>query len=209
MIPALPEDYQEQGTLAAHHPSQDVRESRRRASISEKEEPHSPSLHRTNMPSLHPGITTIVLPPPTTSEMLNIQEYQPPVREAEKRMTRGQAAARGGSRSGSPTPGRQQRSPARRTRGSSRNEPVVDSRSDSVQTPPQAQSANRSPYLETQPSPSPGSCHLCEHYECISGAWPWVCVQLQTRVSVMSAARTRAGAGVMPGVNKQSEISGR
>lgn len=159
VIPALPEDYQEQG---AHHPNQDVTENHRRSSISDKEEPRSPPLHRTHTPPqqqqqqpLHPGLTTIVLPPPTNPDTLNIQEYQPPPKETEKRMTRGRAAARGGSHSESPTPGGLQRSPGIRTRGSSRNEAAADSRAASAQTAPPPEPANRSPYLVTQPSPPP------------------------------------------------------
>lgn len=159
VIPALPEDYQEQGTLATHYPNPDFTESHQRASISDKEEPRSPPLYQIHTPShqqqLHPGLTTIVLPPPTTSDTLNIQEYQPPVKDVEKRMTRGRAAARGGSHSESPTPGGPRRSPSMRTRGSSKNEAAIDSRAGSVQIAALHESSSRSPYLVTQPSPPP------------------------------------------------------
>lgn len=121
--------------------------------MSDKEEPLSPTLHRiqTNpQQQLQPGLTTIILPPPTTSETLNIHEYQPPVKETEKRVTRGRAATRGTSHSQSPTPG-VRRSPIMRTRASSRHEASPEQPLASNQ----AQPANRSPYLVTRPSPPP------------------------------------------------------
>jgi hypothetical protein len=144
--------------LAAHHPDHQVRE-RRRASVSDKEELPSPTVpqHRISTPSqqqLLPGLTTIILPPPTTTDTLNIQEYQPPAKDAEKRVTRGRPAARGPSHSESPTPGTStHRSPSMRTRGSSRQEAAAPSRSGSIQ--PQAQSSGQTvcPYIRDHSTP--------------------------------------------------------
>lgn len=157
VIPALPEDYQEQGTLAAHHPDLQIREQRRRASMSEKEERHSPPAvpqPRIQTP-LQSHLQTIILPPPTTSETLNIHEYQPPGKE-EKRTTRGRtsaAAAGRGSHSQSPTPGASQAT--MRTR-SSRIEAAAQSRPGSVQPPGQTSTIVLAP-APAQPRVAQGS----------------------------------------------------
>jgi hypothetical protein len=163
VIPALPEDYQEQGALASHHPDGQVREQRHRASVSDREDLPSPTVpqHRTSTPSQQqvlPGLTTIILPPPTTAETLTIQEYKPPMRDAEKRVTRGRAATRGASNSESPTPGASTRkSPSMRTRGNSRQDPAEPSRSGSAQPSTQAQSSGQtmSPYIRDHSLPPP------------------------------------------------------
>ena len=162
VIPALPEDYGETGLLANHHPDQRVREQRRRQSITihEKEEPHSPPLLQQVQPQtptqipMHPGLTTIVLPPPTTAETLNIQEYQPPI---ERRATKGRGSTRGGSHhEGSPAP-HTRRSPSH-TRTISRSENTKSNpRSDSGVSAKLAAAAG-SPYIDPnalQPSPPP------------------------------------------------------
>ena len=121
VIPALPEDYGETGLLANHHPDQRVREQRRRQSITNKEEPQSPPPLQQVQPQtptqtpMHPGLTTIVLPPPTTAETLNIHEYHPPI---ERRPTKGRGSMRWGSNSPGPNT---RRSPSH-TRTTSRSE---------------------------------------------------------------------------------------
>lgn len=140
-MPALPEELD---------PNNQTRDHRRRPSVTDKEEPLSPSLQTPSQQHLQPGLTTIVLPPPTTSETLNIHEYQPP---PEKRMTRGRAAAHSGH-SESPGPAAPHRSPSMRTRAVSRNEQRADSQSTSVQ-PPQAPGSNHSPYIVHRPSSPP------------------------------------------------------
>lgn len=161
MIPALPEDYQEQGTLANHHPNHLIREQRRQLSIGDKQETLEPTLmqvlpQQPQQQQMHSGLQTIVLPPPTTSETLTIQEYQPPGAQAEKRGPRGRASTRGSHQSESPTPA-SQRPPSPRPRTVSRSEALPGSRSSSAKpdVQPSASAQGRSPYLANQPSPPP------------------------------------------------------
>jgi hypothetical protein len=181
VIPALPEDYQDQGALAAHHPDHQVKEQRRRTSVSDKEELPSPTVsqHRTSTPSQQQpqqGLTTIILPPPTTAETLTIQEYKPPSKDnTTKRVTRGRAAARNGSQSESPTPAATtRRSPSMRTRGSSRNEAAAQSRSGSVQpaAPQQSSGQTVSPYIRDHPSPPPVPATLASIMNAYPGPGP-------------------------------------
>ncbi|KAF8895636.1 hypothetical protein BD779DRAFT_742650 [Infundibulicybe gibba] len=88
------------------------------------------------------GLTQIVLPPPTTSETLNIQEYQPPA--PERRTTRQSIANSNAARtaSQSPAPG------GRGARPTSRSPSVHQTRSNS-RTQPQ-----HSPYLANANAPA-------------------------------------------------------
>ncbi|KAF7980654.1 hypothetical protein HWV62_37476 [Athelia sp. TMB] len=158
VIPALPEDYQEQGSLAAHHPDVQVREQRRRASMSgEKEELPSPPIapQRRVSPPTQASLQTIILPAPTTGETLTIQEYQP---EREKRAPRSRKSPIAG------TQGRHKgivgpasRSPSAQPPGQMSTLVLVPT----PQPPPPAQASTlvetgqrHSPYMPDRPTPA-------------------------------------------------------
>src|ERR1700722_15052505 len=106
VIPALPEDYDTSTSLGVYHPpDRDRRET--------EEQIMSPTIQQASPTSsqqpLQPGLTQIVLPPPTTSETLNIQEYQPPAPHKEVPERR---ATRASTRTVSPARSHRKMSPS-------------------------------------------------------------------------------------------------
>jgi hypothetical protein len=105
VIPALPEEYDASVPMGPYYVPDRERDKDRR-DVDEKTMSPNLSHAQQQQLALQPGLTQIVLPPPTTSETLNIQEYQPPAPlskekgPVEKRVTR--MSARAASPSSSP-----------------------------------------------------------------------------------------------------------
>jgi len=89
VIPALPEEIEPSTNVSSYHMSDREKDRRGMDDLSRSPPYQQSSAHHLS-PSppqpLQAGVTQIVLPAPTSSETLNIQEYHPPVlKESEKR----------------------------------------------------------------------------------------------------------------------------
>jgi hypothetical protein len=102
VIPALPEEYDASTPLGSH---QSEKEKDRRDSEDAAQSPMS------QQQDLQPGLTQIVLPPPTNAEALNIQEYRPPAPQKEKEVVE-RRSARMGTRTTSPARSHRKMSPS-------------------------------------------------------------------------------------------------
>ena len=167
VIPALPEEY-DSATAGAYHPAdreKDPGRDRRGDDPSGSPPYQQISAHHLS-PSppqpLQPGVTQIVLPPPTSSETLNIQEYHPPPqKESDKRTTRGTNHAVSPSPTSTRSQRRTSRSPSARTNADHYPPPHAHhTRSSSrLSRPDSSSSTNQpSPYLaNASPPPVPAT----------------------------------------------------